>query len=322
MNQGTTSLKRLQGEGPINLEPAGEPAADTARIKQFGAPLTFYRNDRSESGTRNPSLIDKTRYRARHDVVAVGKGTDATSYVPEAKAYMGRAWSTTPTELSGTDVVKLGAGKDGTAAIMLPFREIRPGSTIIVTGGPMRGSTMLFAADHHGFHAYHAGSSSDHPRWSVSEDGARSIANAYRTMHPGHDAWITARSGAEELVSIARQYPFAALIYNGEYSTEPGRKLPDERIHAPLHASGTDPHDPWHMMTFSYFEPGDVRSVGTAEAVISKDARGKVTVQVLGEKGRLDHMQTLDLHGGSVGFRYKTIEGATTSYSVEQAKQS
>ena len=69
------------------------------------------------------------------------------------------------------------------------------------------------------------------------------------------------------------------------------------------------------MMTYSYFEPSDVRSVGTAEAVISKDAAGKVTVQVLGEKGKLDHMQTSDLHGGSVGFRYATINGATTSYT-------
>jgi hypothetical protein len=75
------------------------------------------------------------------------------------------------------------------------------------------------------------------------------------------------------------------------------------------------------MMTFSYFEPGDVRTVGTAEAVISKDASGKVTVQLLGEKGKLDHMQTTDLRGGSVGFRYRSIEGATTSYTVAASKQ-
>ncbi|CAB3762468.1 hypothetical protein LMG29739_03890 [Paraburkholderia solisilvae] len=320
-NLGAMTLKRLQGEGPLNLEPATGPAADIARIRQFGMALTFYRNDKSASQTRDLSSIDKTAYEARHDVIAFGKGTDGTSYVPEAKAYIGRAWTTTPTELSGTDIVKLGAGKDGTAAIMLPFDQLRLGSTVIVTGGPMRGSTMLFAADNHGFYAYHAGTSSNEPRWTVSEDGARSIANAYRAMHPAHHAWITARSGADELVSIAKLEPFSALIYNGAYSTEPGRKLPDERIHAPLHATGTEPNDPWHMMTFSYFEPGDVRSVGTAQAVISKDAGGKITVQVMGEKGKLDHMQTMDLHGGSVGFRYRPIEGATTSYTVEPSKQ-
>ncbi|WP_377681570.1 cytotoxic necrotizing factor Rho-activating domain-containing protein [Paraburkholderia rhizosphaerae] len=322
VKQGITTLKRLQGEGPINLTPTGDAAADTARIKQFGAPLRFYRNDSSETAVRTPSLIDKTDYRARRDVVAFGKGTDATSYVPEAKAYMGRGWASTPAQLSGTDILKLGAGKDGTTAMMLPFGQIRPGSTIIVTGGPMRGSTMLFAADRHGFYAYHAGASSNNPRWSVSEDGARSIANAYRAMHSGHDGWTTAHSGAGELVSIARQHPFSALIYNGEYSAEPGRKPLDERIDAPLHTTAGDPENPSHMMTFSYFEPGDVRSVGTAEAVISKDPSGQVTVQVLGERGKLDSMQTLDLHGGSVGFRYRSTYGATTSYTVERSKQS
>jgi hypothetical protein len=320
-NPGSSTLKRLLGEGPLNLEPAAGPADDTARIRQFGMALTFYRNDKSASKTRDLSSIDKTDYQARNDVIAFGKGTDATSYVPEAKAYMGRAWTTTPTELAGTDIVKLGAGKDGTAAIMLPFDQLRRGSTVIVTGGPMRGSTMLFTADNHGFYAYHAGASSSEPRWTVSEDGARSIANAYRAMHPAHHAWMTARSGADELVSIAKLNPFSALIYHGEYSTEPGRKLPDERIHAPQHATGTEPDDPWHMMTFSYFEPGDVRSVGTAQAVISKDAGGKVTVQVMGERGKLDHMQTIDLHGGSVGFRYRPIDGSTASHTVEPSKQ-
>jgi hypothetical protein len=316
VKQGTTTLKRLQGQGPVNLEPADSPAADAERIKQFGKALVFYRNDKSTPGTNKPSLLEKTDYEVRRNAIELGKGTDATSYVPEAKAYMGRAWASTPTELAGTDIVKLGAGKDGVAAIALPFNQLRPGSTVIVTGGPMRGSTMLFAADERGFHAYHAGASSNDPRWSVSENGARSIANAYRQMHPTNNAWIAARTGAAELVSIARLHPFSALIYNGEHSTDAGRKPYDKRIDAPVHATGADPAHPWHMMTYSYFEPGDVRSVGTAEAVISKDANGKVTVQVLGEKGKLDHMQTSDLHGGSVGFRYTTIGGATTSYTA------
>jgi hypothetical protein len=321
VKQGTVTLKRLQSEGPLNLEPADGVAADIARINQFGKPLVFYRNDKSVSGMRGPTLIDRTDYPARRDIITLGKGEDATSYVHEAKAYMGRAWASTPTELSGTDIVKLGAGKDGVAVIKLPFKQLRPGSTVIVTGGAMRGSTMLFAADSHGFYAYHAGSTSDNLRWTVSEDGARSIANAYRRMRSSQKAWITARSAAEELVSIAHLHPFSALIYNGEYSTEAGRKPFDERIRTPTHATGTDPAHPWHMMTFSYFEPGDVRTVGTAEAVISKDASGKVTVQLLGEKGKLDHMQTTDLRGGSVGFRYRSIEGATTSYTVAASKQ-
>ena len=318
VKQGTVTLKRLQGQGPISVEPVDGAAADSARIKQFGKALIFYRNDRSGSGM-HPASLDPSNYQARRDVIAIGKGTDATSYVPEAKAYMGRGWASTPRELSGTDIVKLGAGKDGVATIRLPFSELKPGSTVIVTGGAMRGSTVLFAVDNGSFYAYHAGSSSDDPRWKVSENGARSIANAYRAMHPAHDAWLTARSGAEELVSIAVRHPFSALIYNGEYSTEAGRKLPDERIDGPVHANGPDPHNRWHLMTFNYFEPGDVRTVGTAEAVISKDTGGKVTVQVLGEKGKLDHIQTTELHGGSVGFRYRSIGGATSSYTADQS---
>jgi hypothetical protein len=43
---------------------------------------------------------------------------------------------------------------------------------------------------------------------------------------------------------------------------------------------------------------------------------------VLGEKGKLVNMQTLDRHGGSVGFRYTSTEDATASYTVEQPKRS
>ncbi|GAB2902177.1 hypothetical protein GCM10027093_44040 [Paraburkholderia jirisanensis] len=326
VRQGTATLSRLKGEGPVNLEPSLTANEDAARLKGFGRDFTFFRNDVDVADMPEPANADATSFEQRRGVLTLGKGEQATSYVPEGKAYLGRAWvpGQGRSELAGTDIVKLGGGKDGTAAIKLRFDDLAPGSTTIVTGGPMRGSTMLFAADQQGFYAYHADASSLNPKWKVSQDGARTIQNAHEQMHPLPASEIRpARGGVrEDIVAAAKEYPFSALIYNGEYGSTPGGARLDTRIDEPVHAQGTNKAgQPWQMTTFSYFQPdSNVRTVGTAEAVITKDLNGNVTVSVLGEKGRLDSMKTLDLHGGSVGFRYRLLDGVTSSYEVPAAK--
>jgi hypothetical protein len=329
VRQGVAALKRLQGEGPVNLEPARDENADLERIRQFtGKSLGYYRNDKDISSMQSPSAAAQASYDARRGVLTVGKGGDATSFVPDGKAYLGRGWlppADGPSALAGTDVIKLGAGNGGVAALNMRFADLAPGTTTIVTGGPMRGSTMLFAADDQGFYAYHAGVPPDNPQWRMAEEGAQSIVNADRTMRMGSGLATSSapRDARDDLVSAAKQYPFSALIYDGAYPTDPTLRTPDQRIDVPVHANGTDAaRRPWRMMTYSYFVPDiDVRSVGTAEAVISKDKDGTVSVGVLGEKGRLDHMTTLDLHGGSVAFRYRTIDGATDSYTPPASAQ-
>jgi hypothetical protein len=328
-HQRTVTLGVLKGEGPVNLEPALDAEDDAARLKHFGGQnASFFRNDVDVADMPEPARLDATPFEQRRGVLTFGKGEQATSFVPEGKAYLGRAWvpNEGPSELAGADIVKLGSGKDGTAALKLRFDDLAPGSTTIVTGGPMRGGTMLFAADQQGFYAYHADASSLNPKWTVSQDGARSILNAHEQMRPvAESAARPARGGArDDLVAAAKEYPFSALIYNGEYSSEPRRRSSDARIAAPLHAQGSNAAgQPWKMMTFNYFEPdSNLRTVGTAEAVIAKDMNGKVVVSVLGEKGKLDSMKTLDRHGGSVGFRYRLMDGATSTYEVPAAKGS
>lgn len=315
-------FRQLAGSGPINLEPAADATDDDARLKAFGHNFSFYRDDSDVNDMADPADVHAAASNGRRGVLTLGKGAQATSFAAELKGYLGRAWvpGGGPSGLEGTDIVKLGSGKDGVAAIKLRFEDLAPGSTTIVTGGPMQGSTMLFAADQQGFYAYHAGASNLRPQWDVAEDGARSIVDAHRQMHgtalAASSAGVT--NHRNDLMAAAKEYPFSALIYDGDYSSETGRKTPDHRIDAPVHMQGTDAAgQPHGMLTFSYFEPNpDLRTVGTAQAVISKDLNGKVVVSVLGERGKLDQMKTLSLHGGSVGFRYSTIGGATMSYPV------
>jgi hypothetical protein len=80
-------------------------------------------------------------------------------------------------EFAGADVTERGSGKDGVAAINVSFADLALGSTTIVTGGAMRGSTMLFTADESGFSAYHA-SASNRTGWKAADEAASSIAKA------------------------------------------------------------------------------------------------------------------------------------------------
>jgi hypothetical protein len=51
-----------------------------------------------------------------------------------------------------------------------------------------------------------------------------------------------------------------------------------------------------------------------------KTLAAKSRFRCSGKKASSTTCKTTDLHGGSVGFRYRTIEGATASYVVQQAR--
>ena len=57
------------------------------------------------------------------------------------------------------------------------------------------------------------------------------------------------------------------------------------------------------------------RSIGTAEAVISRDNNNVVTVQVLAEKGRRG--SRMQLPDGSDGFRYGKVGSVISTYKVQ-----
>jgi hypothetical protein len=313
LQQGKRTLSRLIASGPVNLVAVGGSTEERERLNSFAAPFSYYRHDADVPDMNQPSAARQTTSGERSDVLLVGNGADATSYVPESNSYLGREWAHQPSSLSGVDIIKLGSGKQGVAAISLPFAGVPPGSTILVTGGPMNGSTMLFAADQNGFYAYHAGPSSPDGHWLASSDGARGIADAHMKTGPDSKTPYAWRNDMSDVVTVARQYPFSALIYNGQYPADGSDTTPDTRINLPLSTGGQNAGS--HMMTYSYFIPQkSLPTVGTAEAVIFKDKNGKVTVQVLGAMGVLDHRYDLD--GGAVGYSYRERGSTAAMYAV------
>jgi hypothetical protein len=319
VKQGSVATEsRLNGAGPVNLEQPGNAGDEQRRFEQGSPRFTYYRNDKDVSDMQGAKPANAAQPEARNGVLTVGDGREATSYFPAANAYVGRSWLPTgeANGLQGTKIIKLGPGKDGVAAMKLNFDDLPRGSTTIVTGGPMQSSTMLFAADSKGFYAYHAGRESR--GWPVAEKGARSIVDAHQRM-TGRTVSSEASaspSNRENLVAAAKQYPFSALIYNGKYSTDPERKTSDARINVPEHAKGGDAQHPWQMTAFSYFMPDSYQqpTIGTAQAVISKDMNGKVSIVVQGERGELTRMEQLD--NGATGFQYEKQGGAKAYYAV------
>jgi hypothetical protein len=69
------------------------------------------------------------------------------------------------------------------------------------------------------------------------------------------------------------------------------------------------------MMTFNYHEHDpNLRTVGTAEAVVSKDLNGAMTVSVLAEKGTLDRGSPSAERGSPIAYRCKTTDSDSATY--------
>jgi hypothetical protein len=235
--------------------------------------------------------------------------------------------------LAGAQVIELGNGRQGVGAIKLPFANVRAGGTVIISGGAMNGCTMLFACDGRSLYAYHAGSAEMAPDWHTAHQGAQSIVNAHTKIGPKTQRgykWLGTNS---DLIVVGRQYPFSALIYSGRFlgnadalvgaSAMLGavggaeQLVPNAHLHVPRHAFGPRQGFRWHMMTFNYTERDpNLRTVGTAVAVVSKALNGGVVVSVLAEKGKLDRGSSVGERGDSIEYRYTTLDHDSATYPV------
>jgi hypothetical protein len=306
-------LKDLAKQGPLGLKPADSREEDQKRIDQFTSPLSFYRKDRDVPNPDAASVIHATEFKDRRGVLTVGKGEDLTSYDPTMKADLNRARSTDRSPaLAKANVIQLGSGKDGVAAIDVCFSDLAPGSTTIVTSGPMRGDMTLFTADETGFSAYRAQASKKTPAKSA-DAAASSIASAHERF--GHtDAYPSKpQNGFDEMFRAARSHPFSALVYSVD-------DLPVGQPHPKYGLSddaGLGPEGKlWSAVNFNYLAPNrNSKEVGTAEAVITKDLKGKVTVQVLAERGKLENA----VGTPPSSFTYRPIESAVGSYTARDA---
>jgi len=325
-------LKAVAGKGPINVELPRTSAEDKQRIERFIPQFFFYRNDKDITDMAVPRPARRTDYEQRRDVLVVGNGEDATSFAHKANIYMGKYWGHGPATLtSDNSIIQIGNGRQGVGAIKLPFANIHKGQSVVVTGGAMNGCTMLFASDGQSLYAFHAGTPAVNSAWRTSREGARSIVEANEKIGSNRQATYAAKGNNHDLVVLGRQYPFSALIYRGRYlantdavtgagamaSAVVEGKVPNAALNVPAHAYGPRTGPRWHMMTFNYFEPDkNLRSVGTAEAVVHKDQNGVVTVSVLAEKGSLDKGSSIGERGGPISYKYTPMKSDSAIYTV------
>ncbi|QYD71279.1 hypothetical protein KZJ38_30015 [Paraburkholderia edwinii] len=327
-----SEFKRVEGRGPISVTVAGSALEDHARVERFNSQFFFYRNDRDVKDMDGLAGIRGTDYEQRRAVLAVGDGTQATSLSSESKIHAGAFWGRGPaTHLQGAEIIELGNGRDGVGAIKLPFANVRAGATVIVTGGAMNGCTMLFGSDGTSLYAYHAGSSDPSSKWLTAREGAQSIVDAHVKIGPREQIKYRWHGNNDDLITVGRQYRFSALIYSGRHLANVSslvgsasvlgavagapETVPDSNLNVPRVAVGGSGGKNWHMMTFNYYEhEPSLRTVGTAEAIVSKDLNGKVTVSVLAEKGKLDRGSSLGERGSPIVYQYTTLDKYMMSY--------
>jgi hypothetical protein len=322
------SLARITGKGPISLTVPDSALADQARVERFGSQFFFYRRDRDVGSMDRAAPVRGTDYEERRDVLLVGDGSQASSQVYNSKIRAGAHWDGSPAaRLEATELIELGNGRDGVGAIRLPFENIRRGSTVLVSGGAMNGCTMLFAADKESFYAYHAGTSDLSPNWLTAREGAQSIVSAHMKIGTKDRVKYDWHGTNDDLIIVGRQYPFSALVYGGRHLGNVNalvgaaavlgavggapETIPDANLNVPRDVSYTPQLGKrWRMVTFNYYEHDpNVRSVGTAEAVISKDLEGKVTVSVLAEKGKLVRSSSASSdRRNTVEYKYETMD--------------
>ncbi|MFC0401465.1 cytotoxic necrotizing factor Rho-activating domain-containing protein [Paraburkholderia rhizosphaerae] len=332
MGRPSGDLRRIAGKGPIGVTLASSPLDDNMRVRDFKTSFYFYRKDRDVKDMSAMRAVRGTDYEHRRDVLAVGNGEQATSYIANSKINAGTFWGHGPaSHLQGAELIELGNGRDGVGAVKLPFANVRPGATVIVSGGAMNGCTMLFASDGTSLYAYHAGSTELSPAWRTAREGTRSIVDAHTLIGPKDHAAYRWHGTHDDLIVVGRQYPFSALIYSGQYLANtyaligagsvlgavagPTETIPGSHLHVARHAYGSGDKPKWHMMTFNYYDHDvGLRTIGTAEAVISKDLNGKVTVSVLAEKGKLDRGSSIGERGGPIAYRYRAVDSESAVY--------
>jgi hypothetical protein len=171
------------------------------------------------------------------------------------------------------------------------------------------------------------------PKWRTAREGAQSIVDAHMKMGPKDQVKYYWLGNNDDLIVIGRQYEFSALIYDGRHLGNASalvgaasvlgvvggapETLPDSNLNVPRDVSYTPATGKkWHMVTFNYHEQDpDLRSIGTAEAMVSKDLDGKVTVSVLAEKGKLLRASSSGGPGGDpIEYKYETVDRHMATY--------
>ena len=299
---GRAEVGKLKGKGPLNLRASDSGTPADQPLGKTSVPFNYYRNDRDvQMNAAQPA--GEVPFSQRRDVLTVGTAKDATSYDGKARTFFGNSWEKKNGGLAGdTQIIKIDNGREGAGAIFIPFDNIPQGRTVVVTGGALSGCTVLLSADKQGFYAYHAGTDRTGTQWTTANDGAAAIVRAHNAMVPGRPIIGTAGGQSSDLLSVAEQYPFSVVVYNGKTQMLP---------------AGASGQSGSKMTSFNYYEP-DLRKmgVGTAEAVLTKDNNGNVVVRVWAEKGALTDPKSLK---GATQTQYTMENGQLSSYEVPAA---
>ncbi|MGX6999191.1 cytotoxic necrotizing factor Rho-activating domain-containing protein [Caballeronia sp. KNU42] len=315
-------MEKLIGKGPFNLEPPANPGEESKRIHEFPLDFDFYRKD-GEGGmsyginTEHAVSAKEAIPEVRKDVLTVGNGTQVTSEESHSKVRLGDQWGPSRNRLSkDVSVIELSNGRNGVGAIRISYENLKPGQTIAVTGGSLSGCTMMYASDTKHFYAYHAGTFGEgNEPWLTSRDGANAIRYASSKMT--NDTSMDPHNyegNNNDLVHVGNKYPFSVIVYNGKHEApatsgkflKPSDPQPlDARITEYQGARNPGTH------AFDYHVSNQqVGQLGTAEALISKDKQGVVTVRVLAENGEVE----LPGPGSRRGGKYTPIKTNTYEY--------
>jgi hypothetical protein len=244
--------------------------------------------------TQKLRTADELAPAERQDVLTVGNGSNVTSKSSHAKVSLGDHWGPTKKTLSKqVGVIELANGRNGVGAIRIPYENLKPGQSIVVTGGSLSGCTVMFASDTKNFYAYHAGTYGEGSgSWTTARDGANAIRYASSKVKsdtsPDPHNFV---GNNNDLIYVGNEYPFSVITYNGKYKAPVDGKFLSASDPQPLDArinvyQGEKNHG---THAFDYFISNqNVGQLGTAEAVISKDEQGVVTLRVLAEKGEIE----------------------------------
>jgi hypothetical protein len=319
-------VEKLVGKGPFNVEPSANPAEESKRMNEFPLNFDFYRKD-GEGGmtqrvdTEQAHPAKELRASVRQDILTLGNGSQVTSEEGHSKVRLGDQWGGPSGKRLSKDVsvIELANGRNGVGAIRISYENLKPGQTIVVTGGSLSGCTMMFASDTGHFYAYHAGTYGEGKgNWTTSHDGANAIR--YASSRLKNDTTMDRHNyegNNNDLVHVGNKYPFSVIVYNGKYqSPEASGKFLKPSDPQPIDARITEYQGARNHGTYAFdyhISDQEVGQLGTAEAVISKDKQGVVSVRVLAEKGEVELPGPSSRKGG----KYTATASSTYEYKPE-----
>lgn len=262
-------IAALENKGAIYLREASEIATS----------FDYFRYDKDVkmvAPAKSSDLIPEVE----REVLRTGNGKQITSLRSDARVYFG-SWGRNNRKLSAkTDVIELENGKQGVGAVRISFADIPPKKSVLVITGDLSGCTVMFAADNQHFYAYHSGISTPVDSWKTAREGVRDLRAAHEMLKPGAQRKRLENPENNDLVDVANSYDFSVIVYNGKFSRDAAGV--DARITRTEQerAEGTNVH--------SYFDANEgAPSIGTAFALIRKDAQGHVSISTLYERGEL-----------------------------------